>query len=76
MSKFCFITGKKTVFGNNRSYAMNATKRKFYPNVHNHRIWLSNKKKFIKIKISAKALRIIDKCGIDKFLKKINKNSV
>ncbi len=69
MSKFCFITGKKTVVGNNRSYSMNATKRKFYPNIHYHRLWLSDKKKFIKIKLSAKALRIIDKCGIKKLLK-------
>ncbi len=74
MSKICIITGKKPIFGNKRSHSMNATKRKFLPNLHNHRFWISNKKKFIKLKVTSKAIRIIDKKGINFFLKK-NKNN-
>ncbi len=68
MSKFCFITGKKTIFGNKRSYSMNKTRRKFLPNLHNHRFWSFKKKKFIKLKITSKAIKIIEKLGIDNFL--------
>ncbi len=70
MSKFCFITKKKTIKGNKKSHAMNTTKRKFFPNLHYHRFWSINKKKFIRLKISSKAIRIIDIKGIDFFLKK------
>ncbi len=73
MSRYCFITGKKSIFGNKRSYSMNTSIRKFLPNLHYHRFWLSKKKKFIKLRITAKAIRIIDKLGIEKFLKKINR---
>lgn len=69
MSKFCFITKKKPLFGNKRSYSMNKSKRKFLPNLHNHKFWLSNKNKFIKLKLTCKAIRIINKVGIEKFFK-------
>ncbi len=68
MSKFCFITKKKSLFGNKRSYSMNKSKRKFLPNLHNHRFWLPSKKKFIKLKLTCKAIRIINKIGIEKIL--------
>ncbi len=70
MSKFCFITGKKPLFGHKRSHSMNTSKKKFLPNIHYHRIWLSKKKKFIRLKLSTKAIRIIDKLGIESFLYK------
>lgn len=71
MSKICQITGKRPVSGNNRSHAMNATKRRFLPNLHFHKFWIENEKKFIKLRISAKGMRLVDKKGIDYFLKKI-----
>lgn len=72
MSKICQITKKKSKYGNNRSHSMNSTKRKFYPNLHFHRFWIESKKKFIKIRVSKKGLKIIDKYGIEKCLKKFN----
>ncbi|WP_343152865.1 50S ribosomal protein L28 [Buchnera aphidicola] len=73
MSQICKITGKKPMSGNNRSHAMNATKRKFFPNLQIHRFWISEKRKFIKLKVSTKAIRLIDKKGISYFLKKEKK---
>ncbi len=70
MSRICKITGKKTIFGNKRSHSMNAVKRKFLSNIHNHRFWISSKNKFIRLKVTSKAIRIIDKKGIEFFLKK------
>ncbi|AZP36139.1 50S ribosomal protein L28 [Candidatus Annandia adelgestsuga] len=71
MSKICFITGKKTIFGNNRSHSMNATKRHFFPNIHIRKLWISKLKKFVKFKISSKGIRIIDKKGFEILKKKI-----
>ncbi|CAL4318406.1 50S ribosomal protein L28 [Buchnera aphidicola] len=69
MSKICYITNKKPMFGNNRSHAMNATKKKFFPNLQNHKFWIPKYKKFLQLKISTKAMRIIDKKGIEYFIK-------
>ncbi|CAL4318774.1 50S ribosomal protein L28 [Buchnera aphidicola (Eriosoma grossulariae)] len=70
MAKICDITFKKPMVGNHRSHAMNATKRRFFLNLHNHKFWIPEEKKFIKLNISAKGMRIIDKNGIQETLKK------
>nr|BET44545.1 MAG: 50S ribosomal protein L28 [Candidatus Aschnera chinzeii] len=75
MSRTCLITGKKQMKGNNRSHAMNATKRNFLPNLQYHRFWIESKKIFIKLRISTKGIRIIDKKGIEYVLKNTNQNN-
>ncbi|MCV2502369.1 MAG: 50S ribosomal protein L28 [Candidatus Lightella neohaematopini] len=65
MAKFCCVTNKKSVSGNRRSHAMNITKRKFLPNLHYHRFWYSKEKRFIKLRVTTKGMRIIDKKGIE-----------
>ena len=70
MSKICFVTGKKVLFGNNVSHSRRRTKRKFLPNLHRLRFWVSSKNKFVSLKVSVKGLRIINKIGIDSILKK------
>ncbi len=65
MSRECQITGKRVITGNNVSHANNKTKRRFVPNLHEHRFWLEAQKRFIKLRVSAKAMRIIDKLGIE-----------
>jgi large subunit ribosomal protein L28 len=69
MSRVCQITGKHPMSGNNVSHAKNRTRRRFLPNLHTQRFWLENEKRFIKLKISHKGLRIIDKLGIDQVVK-------
>ncbi|XZR53205.1 MAG: 50S ribosomal protein L28 [Enterobacteriaceae bacterium] len=68
MSKICQITQKKPISGNNRSHAMNATKKKFYPNLHKHKFWVVKKKKYLNFKISKKGLKNINKKGINFFI--------
>ena len=62
------VTGKKPVTGNNVSHAHNKTRRRFSPNLHTHRFWVESEKRFVKLKVSAKGMRIIDKLGIDSVL--------
>ncbi|MFK5985052.1 MAG: 50S ribosomal protein L28 [Pseudomonadota bacterium] len=76
MSKVCQITGKRPVAGNNVSHAKNRTKRRFLPNLHTHRIWVEKENRFVKLRISNKGLRIIDKKGIDSVLADIRAKGV
>ncbi|WMS86474.1 50S ribosomal protein L28 [Pleionea litopenaei] len=71
MSRVCQVTGKRPTVGNNVSHAKNRTKRRFLPNLHSHRFWVESEKRFVKLRVSAKGMRIIDKQGIDTVLEKI-----
>ncbi len=76
MSKVCQITGKRPITGNNVSHAHNKTKRRFLPNLHIHRIWVASENRWIKLRISHKGLRIIDKLGIDQVLADMRQRGV
>ncbi len=68
MSRVCQVTGKGPVTGNNISHAHNKTRRRFLPNLHHHRFWVESENRFVRLRISAKGMRIIDKRGIDAVL--------
>lgn len=68
MSKVCQVTGKRPVTGNNVSHAKNRTRRRFEPNLHFHRFWVESENRFVRLKVSAKGMRTIDKLGIDRVL--------
>jgi len=68
MSRVCQVTGKRPSVGNNVSHANNKTRRRFLPNLHNHRFWVDSEKRFVKLRVSSKGMRIIDKNGIDNVL--------
>lgn len=68
MSRFCKVTRKKPKTGNNVSHAHNKTRRRFLPNLHYKRFWVESEKRFVRLRISAKGMRIIDKKGIDAVL--------
>jgi len=70
------VTGKKPVTGNNVSHAHNKTKRRFSPNIHSHRFWVESEKRFVKLRLSTKGMRIIDKLGIDAVLADIRATGV
>jgi len=68
MSKVCQVTGKRPLTGNNVSHANNRSKRRFLPNLHHHRFWVESEKRWVRLRVSAKGMRIIDKNGIDAVL--------
>ena len=76
MANVCIVTGKKPLTGNNVSHANNKTRRRFSPNIHTHRFWVESENRFVKLKVSAKGMRIIDKNGIDAVLSDIRANGV
>lgn len=68
MARVCQVTGKRPMTGNNVSHAKNRTRRRFLPNLHQHRFWVESEKRFVKLRVSSKGMRIIDKKGIDAVL--------
>ena len=68
MAKVCQVTGKRPATGNNVSHAKNRTRRRFLPNLHQHRFWVEKENRFVSLRVSTKGMRIIDKKGIDKVL--------
>lgn len=76
MSKVCIVTGKRPVTGNNVSHSNIKTKRRFEPNLHYHRFWVASENRFVRLRVSSKGMRIIDKKGIDSVLKDIRSRGV
>lgn len=68
MSRVCQVTGKRPAVGNNVSHANNKTRRRFLPNLHTHRFWVESENRFVKLRLTTKGMRIIDKVGIDQVL--------
>ena len=66
MSKVCQVTGKRPQSGNNVSHAKNRTRRRFLPNLQSKRFWLTEESRWVRLRISIKGMRIIDKHGIEK----------
>ena len=68
MARVCQVTGKSPMSGNNISHANNKTKRRFLPNLQYRRFWVESENRWVRLRVSAAALRLIDKVGIDQVL--------
>jgi len=68
------VTGKRPQAGNNVSHAKNRTRRRFLPNLQYKRFWVETEKRFVRLRLSHKGLRMIDKHGIDKVLADMRAN--
>ena len=71
MSRVCQVTGKGPVTGNTVSHANNKTRRRFLPNLQHHRFWVESENRFVRLRVSAKGMRVIDKRGIDVVLSEL-----
>ncbi len=76
MSKVCQVTGKRPMAGNNVSHAHNKTRRRFLPNLHTHRFWVPSEQRYVRLRVSTKGLRIIDKKGIEVVLEDLRARGV
>ena len=73
MSKVCQVTGKKPMSGNNVSHANNKTKRRFEPNLQYKRFWLESEKRWVRLRVTARGIKTIDKKGIANVIAEIRK---
>lgn len=76
MARVCQFTGVKPMVGNKISHANNKTKRRFLPNLQIHRFWVPAENRYVKLRISHRAMRTIDKNGIEVVLAEMRANGV
>lgn len=69
MSRVCELTGKRAMVGNNVSHAMNKTKRRFNVNLLKKRFYIPEEDRWVTLKVSASALKNINKLGISAVMK-------
>lgn len=64
MSRVCMVTGKKPLVGHNVSHSNRHTKRRFEVNLRTKRFWVEDEKRWVTLRLSARAMRRIDKVGL------------
>lgn len=70
MARKCKITGKGPMTGNNVSFSQKKTRRRFLPNIQTKKIYIPELDRHVRIKMSVRAMRTVDKIGLMPFLKK------
>lgn len=68
MSRVCQVTGKRPATGNKVSHSNIKKRRRFLPNLHTQRFWVESEKRWVKLRVSTRALRTIEKNGIEAVL--------
>ncbi|HSR59559.1 MAG TPA: 50S ribosomal protein L28 [Robiginitalea sp.] len=76
MSKVCELTGKKAQFGNNVSFSINKTRRRFDVNLSKKRFYIPDEDRWVTLRISTRALKTINKKGISAVLKEAKQNGI
>jgi large subunit ribosomal protein L28 len=71
MSNVCEVTGKRPMSGNKVSHSNIKTRRRSLPNIQPQRFWVPSQNRFVKLKVSARGIKIINKIGIEQALKQI-----
>lgn len=71
MARYCQVTGKGPQFGCNDPHSHKRTKRKFNPNLQYKRFWVPSLNKFVRLRVSTKGIKLIDKHGIEAVLANI-----
>jgi len=74
MSKVCEITGKRAMTGNNVSHSNRRTKRKFDVNLFYKKLYLPDEERWVRLRISASGLRLINKIGVQAAIKSAQVN--
>ena len=69
MSRVCQVTGKKALVGNKVSHSNRKAKRRFEINLRTKRFWLEEEGRWVKLRVSAHGMKIIDKRGLAAVLK-------
>jgi large subunit ribosomal protein L28 len=71
MSRRCSFTGKGVQVGNRVSHSNTKTKHRFLPNLQERRLWSSELKRFVRVRLCTAALRTVDKLGLDAYARKV-----
>lgn len=76
MSRICQVTGVRTRYGNNVSHANNKTRRRWQPNLTSKRYWFEEENRWIRLRISAKGIKEVDKRGLAVVVREMRQRGV
>ncbi len=76
MAQVCMVTGKRPTVGMNVSHSHIRTKRRLIPNLHYKRYWVPSENRWVRLRLSTKGMRIIDKRGIEVVLSELRGRGV
>lgn len=76
MSKVCDISGKKVMFGNNVSHALNRTRRRFDANIIKKRFFLPEENRWVTLNVSTSVLKTINRKGITAVLREARQKGI
>ncbi|MEV6652683.1 50S ribosomal protein L28 [Streptomyces sp. NPDC051219] len=76
MSAHCQLTGAKPGFGHQISHSHRRTSRRFDPNIQRKRYWLASERRYVRLTLSAKAVKTIDAIGIEAAVSRIRARGV
>lgn len=71
MARKCVVMGKKPGFGNNVSHSHRRTRRRFDVNMQTKRYWVPKLNRMLTLRLSAKAIKTIDKKGVDAVVRRL-----
>ncbi|MGN6618462.1 MAG: 50S ribosomal protein L28 [Ilyomonas sp.] len=71
MARVCQVTGKKPMGGHTVSHSNIKTKRRFLPNLQTKRFYFAEEERWITLKVSADAIRTINKNGLSTVIKEL-----
>lgn len=63
------LDGRGPMSGNNVSHAHNKTRRRFGVNLQTKRFYLPEQKRWVKLRVSAKTIKTINKKGVEAVLR-------
>ncbi|MEY9211909.1 50S ribosomal protein L28 [Thermobifida halotolerans] len=73
MSRICQVTGRKPAFGNTISHSHRRSRRRFDPNIQTRRYWLPGERRYVRLRVSAKGIKTIDRLGVEKVVADIRR---
>ncbi|MEU2432350.1 50S ribosomal protein L28 [Streptomyces sp. NPDC007861] len=76
MSAHCQLTGARPGFGNSISHSHRRTSRRFDPNIQRKRYWLPSEGRYVRLMLSAKAIKTVDAIGVEAAVARIRARGV
>lgn len=76
MSAHCQVTGRSSGFGNTVSHSHRRSRRRWSPNIHTKAYYVPSADRRIKLRVSAKGIKVIDRDGIEAVVARLRRNGV
>ena len=76
MSGTCQLLGKRMSFGKSVSHSHRRTNRTWKPNIQRKRYWLPSERRYVRLTLSTRAIKVIDRRGIESVVAEIRRNGV